>query len=127
LIRPFLGRFKPELLFFGGNCLAGLAVLSFLGLPSVAWLFPLVFLTLFFVSFVTPTSNTVVSNSAPAEVQGEAMGVLSSVNALALVLSPLFSGSLVGNHPSLPMWVGGALMLCVAIVGVSVFRKKLFH
>jgi DHA1 family tetracycline resistance protein-like MFS transporter len=126
LIRPFLGRFKPELLFFGGNCLAGLAVLSFLGLPSVAWLFPLVFLTLFFVSFVTPTSNTVVSNSAPAEVQGEAMGVLSSVNALALVLSPLFSGSLVGNHPSLPMWVGGALMLCVAIVGVSVFRKKLF-
>ena len=126
LIRPFLGRFKPELLFFGGNCLAGLAVLSFLGLPSVAWLFPLVFLTLFFVSFVTPTSNTIVSNSAPAEVQGEAMGVLSSVNALALVLSPLFSGSLVGNHPSLPMWVGGVLMLFVAVIGIGVFKKKLF-
>lgn len=126
LIRPFIGRFKPELLFFCGNFFAGLAVLALLGIPSVHWLWPVTFLVQFCVAFVWPNATTMISNSASPEIQGEALGVFASVNALALILSPLFSGSAVGHHPSLPMWVGGLGMVGIALLGVSVFRKKLF-
>ncbi len=126
LIRPFIGRFKPELLFFSGNFFAGLAVLAILGIPSVHWLWSSTFLVQFFVAFVWPNATTMISNSASAEIQGEALGVFASVNALALILSPLFSGSLIGRHPSLPMWVGGLGMLGIALLGVSTFRKNLF-
>lgn len=127
LIRPFLGRLKPELLFFAGNFFTAFMILFMLAIPSAFWLWPLLFLNQFFVAFVGPTSITLVSNSAPSHVQGEAMGVLSSVNALALVLSPLFSGSFVGNHPTLPMWVGGCGMFCIALIGIGVFRRRLFR
>jgi len=126
LIRPFVARFKPELLFFAGIFLTSITIIAFLGLPSVYWLWPLLFLNQFFAAFVWPTATTLVSNAASAEVQGEALGVFSSVNALALMLSPLFSGALVGSHPTFPMWVGGIGMFCTAMIGVAVFRSKLF-
>jgi MFS family permease len=83
------------------------------------------FLNQFFLAFVTPNSITVVSNNADVKIQGEALGILSSVNAFALVISPLCSGSLVGKHTTLPMWVGGTIMLIAAILGVAVFHRRL--
>ena len=127
LIRPFIGRFKPEFLFFMGNFLGGITIVAFLALPSVHWLWPLLFLNQLSIAFVWPTATALVSNSASAEIQGEALGVFASVNALALVLSPLFSGSLVGSHPTLPMWVGGVGIFCTAMVMLAVFRRKLFE
>jgi len=127
LIRPFVNRFKPETLFFGGNFFAAFAILALLILPSLHWIWPVMFLICYFVAFVTPSSTTLVSNGAAPKIQGEALGILSSVNAAALVLSTLFSGSLVGAHPTLPMWVGGTIIFIAAVIILGVFRRRLFH
>ena len=52
LIRPFIGKFKPEFLFFMGNFLGGITIVAFLGLPSVHWLWPLLFLNQLSIAFV---------------------------------------------------------------------------
>ncbi len=126
LIRPFVRRFKAEVCLFGGMLLAALSILAMPLLPSLIWIWPLMFLICFFVAFNWPTLTTLVSNNSPPEIQGEALGVLASVNAAALVLSPLLSGSLVGAYPTLPMWAGGSVMLAGALILLAVFRRQLF-
>jgi len=127
LIRPFVKRLKPETLFFMGNLLTALTIGSTLFLPSAYWIWPFLILMAFFVAFVTPSATTIISDNANSQSQGEALGVLSSVNAAALVLSPIVSGTLVGRYPTLPMWVGGAVMLLAALLVLSFFRGKLFR
>lgn len=124
LIRPFVKRFKPEVLFLAGMLLAALAILimPFFGSPS--WLWVVMLFVCFFVSFVMPTGTALVSNRSSAEVQGETLGIFTSINAAALVLSPLFSGSIVGAYPMLPMLVGGSLQLISALIGIVIFRKS---
>lgn len=125
LIRPFVKRFNPETLFFCGNFLAPFAILALLIIPSIHWIWPVIFFICFFVSFIAPSSTTLISNNASPKIQGEALGVLSSVNAAALVFSPLFSGSLVGAYPTLPMWVGGIVIFIAALVLLTVFGRRL--
>lgn len=127
LIRPFLQRFKPETLFFAGNFLTSFTVIAIVFLPSSFWIWPILFLMAFFAAFVTPSSTTLISNSAQANAQGEALGVLSSVNAAAFSISPIFSGTFVGNFPTLPMWVGGIVMLIAALSVLAIFRQRLFQ
>lgn len=125
LIRPLSKRLRPETLFFGGNLLAALAVLT-MPFLTVSFIWPILFIICYFAAFVSPSSTTLVSNSADLEEQGEALGILSSVNAAALVLSPLFSGSLVGINPSFPMKIGGLTLLLAAFIMASAFGKSLF-
>ncbi len=124
LIRPFIKRFKPEVLFLVGMFLTALTILAMPFISSLTWLFVVMFFVCFFTSFVMPTATTLVSNKASAEVQGEALGIFTSVNAAALILSPLFSGSIVGAYPVLPMWVGGSIKLLSALIGMVIFRKS---
>ncbi len=126
LIRPFINRFKPEILFLTGMFLAALTILIMPFLKSPAWLFCIMFFVCFFTAFVMPTATTLVSNKASSEAQGEALGVFTSINAVALILSPLFSGSAVGAYPMLPMWIGGSMKLLAAVIGIIVFRKSFF-
>jgi MFS transporter, DHA1 family, tetracycline resistance protein len=125
LIRPLIRRFKPEALFFSGNLLTALTILSFSFVPTFFWIWPCLILICYFVAYVMPTATTIVSNSASAQIQGEALGIFSSVNAAALALSPLFSGSLVGAYPTLPMWAGGSILLIAALIVLAVFRRRL--
>lgn len=126
LIRPFLNRFKPAMLFFFGNLLTGLCLLAMPLLPSSFWLWPLLLLLCYCVAFVSPASNTLVSNGVSASIQGEALGILSGVNALAFAISPLCSGTFIGAHPTLSMYISGSLLLITAAIILAVFRKKLF-
>lgn len=123
LIQPILKRLSNEFLFFAGNLLTGLTILCLLMLPSISWLWGVLFLICFFVAVVTPTSTTIVSNASTERFQGESLGIMSSVNAAALMLSPLFSGSFVGAHPSLSIKVGGAFMILASLVLTVVLYK----
>ncbi|MBS4168963.1 MFS transporter [Parachlamydia sp. AcF125] len=113
-IRPFVKRLATEKLFFWGNLMAAFAILMmpFVSLASLIW--PLLFLICFFVAFVTPSSTTLISQTASSDGQGEALGILSAVNAAALIISPLFSGSFVGKYPYISMQVGGGVLLITA-------------
>jgi MFS family permease len=83
-----------------------------------------------FCAYVSPSCNTLVSNSASPKIQGEAMGVLGSVYAISTIASSLFSGSFVGAHPTLPIWGGGTIMVAAAVIFFALypnfpFRKKI--
>jgi MFS family permease len=126
LIRPFSKRWQPEVLFFGGNILAAFAILLMPFLPTSQWIWPWMFVICYFVAFVTPSLTALVSNNVDAENQGEALGILSSINAAALVFSPLLSGSLVGAYPTLPMKLGGMAMLAASGLILVSFRNKAY-
>ena len=125
LIRPFIRLFKTEHLLFGGLFFSSFSVFFMPFIPSSAWIFPLIFFVDFFISFITPSATTLISNAASSKAQGEVLGVFTSVTAAAFALSPLFAGSLVGKYPSLPMWVGGSFMLLSALVYGASIRKTL--
>lgn len=125
LIRPFIKRLQPEFLFFGGNTLAAFAILFMPFLPNSQWIWLWMFVICYFVAFVTPSLTALISNSVDAENQGEALGILSSINAAALVFSPLFSGSLVGAYPALPMKLGGMAMLAASGLILVSFCSRL--
>lgn len=116
LTRPFIARFRPQTLFFWGTFLSALSIYGMVFLTSSIWLWPLLFLICFFVAFVWPMATTLVSDGVPVELQGEGLGILTSVMAAALIVSCLFSGSFVGEHPTLPMWGGASAILCAALV-----------
>ena len=124
LIRPFVKRFQPDRLFFVGNILTAMGILLLPWLPISHYLWPMLFLICYSVAFVSPSSITLISNYAGGEKQGEALGVLGSVNSAALIFSPLFCGSIVGKKPSLSMLVGGAALMSAGLI--LAFLKGLF-
>lgn len=126
LIRPWVRWFRSELLFFFGMLLTAGSVLALPLADGMGWLWLFLCLLCFFTSFPMPTSTTLVSNAVKPEIQGEALGILSAVNAAAFGISPLFSGALVGKYPTLPMWIGGGTMLLGALIILTVFRSRLF-
>jgi DHA1 family tetracycline resistance protein-like MFS transporter len=126
LIRPVAKWLRAETLFFGGIFLSGISILAMLLYASQIWIWSLLVIMFYFSAFIQPSCSTLVSNRASPEIQGEALGVLGSVFAIATVLSSLFSGSLVGKHPTLPIWGGGVIMLATGLMLLAVFRKDLF-
>ncbi len=126
MLRPLSRFLKPQMLYFAGNLLTALAILAMPSISSALGIWLLMAFICYFVALVAPTSTTLISNGVSSQVQGEALGMLSSVNAIALGISPLFSGSLVGAHPTLPMSVGGLAMLAAAFIVLAVFRTRLF-
>jgi len=116
LIRPVSKRLTAETLLFGGLFLGGLSILSILLNSSLAWMWSLIVLMFSFCAYVSPSCSTLVSNRASPQIQGEALGVLGSIYAIATIASSLFSGSLVGAYPALPIWGGGTIMVATAII-----------
>ncbi len=124
LIRPFIKRFKPETLFFCGLILTALSIFLIPLNHSIHYLWPILFLICYSTSLTTPTSTALVSNSS--KMQGETLGIFSSVNAAALIISPIASGAIVGNYPTMPMWIGGTSMLLGASIYILTSSKKIF-
>jgi MFS transporter, DHA1 family, tetracycline resistance protein len=123
LIRPVSKWLRAETLFFGGMLLGGLFIFAMLLHSSSWWLWSMTIFMFYFSAFISPSCSTLISNRASNQIQGEALGVMGSVNGIAVVCSSLFSGSLVGAYPTSPIWGGGAIMLAAALVGFFVFRK----
>lgn len=124
LIRPFVNRFQPHRLFLTGILCAALAIFILPFIPNPLWLWPIVFLLCFFVSFVTPTAITLISEETAPENRGEALGNLNAVNAAAFFISPLLSGAFAGIAPVSSMWLGGTIMLLAAWPACFKLLKK---
>ena len=73
---------------------------------------------------MAPNMNATVSLQAPAERQGEIMGIAQSVNALGLSIAPLVSGFASGLDEVFPTLIGGTLVLAAwAIFTFLLFRR----
>ena len=126
LIRPFLSRYKPEVLFWGGSLLGGLCILTIPYYTVYYWLILFVVVYSYAVAFLNPTITTIISNNASSDMQGEALGVLGSVNSISYAISALVAGVFVGMNPALSMYIGGSVMLIASCIVLGIFRRKLF-
>lgn len=52
--------------------------------------------------------------------QGEALGIFQSVQAMAWLLAPLLSGALLNLHITMPIYVGGATVLLAGLIYGSI-------
>jgi MFS transporter, DHA1 family, tetracycline resistance protein len=125
LIRPVSRYLRPETLLCGGLLLGGLSVLLILLNDSLIWMWSLIVFRFSFCAYLSPSCNTLVSNRASPQVQGEALGMLGSIYAISTIASSLFSGSLVGAHPALPIWGGGLIMVAAGIIFFALYPN--FH
>ena len=66
----------------------------------------------------------VLSNLAGKHNQGKVFGVSQSLMSLGMFLSPLFSGMLAGLHESLPIAVGGAVLLSCGLFSLFYYNSK---
>ncbi|NGX31344.1 MAG: Tetracycline resistance protein, class C [Chlamydiae bacterium] len=126
LIRPLLSRYKTQLLFWASSFLGGLCILSIPYYPSYYWLIPFVIIYSYIIAFLNPTITTIISNNASSDMQGEALGLLGSVNTAAYAISALIAGVFVGMNPVFSMYIGGSVMLIASFIVLGVFKKKLF-
>jgi hypothetical protein len=68
-----------------------------------------------------------VSRNAPPDVQGEVLGLNSSVNALAQSIPPIVSGYLAGVlTPETPLMLSGVVIIFGAFIFWTTFRPSLF-
>lgn len=124
LIRPIVKRWSAETVLFYA-CLANVfAIGATAWINSPQWLWLLIPFQQFFLACFFPTSATVVSKTAPADEQGEAIGVLYSIEAFGLGVSPMISGSLLGLHIMMPVFVGALGFFIAAIAMFPCFRKQ---
>ena len=96
-------------------------------IPYAFWIWIFVIYYSYIVAFLGPTSTAIISNSASKEIQGEALGVLGSVNTAAYALSALIAGVFVGMMPILSIWISGATFFIAAIVLFFTFTKMIFN
>jgi MFS transporter, DHA1 family, tetracycline resistance protein len=96
---------------------------GFLLLPRQEfWLYWIAPLFAIFVGIVNANITSLVSNLSSAEKQGEAIGVNSSVQALAQAIPPLISGFISFGMVSLPIWISVIVMFSSWLVFARFYR-----
>lgn len=116
LIRPIVSRFSNQHVLCYALLGAGISIGMLLFHTNEMWLWFYIPLQQFAIALFWPTAAAVVSNSVGEEMQGEILGVLHSVEALAFSVSPLIAGSLLGLSTLMPVVIGGACMLLAALI-----------
>jgi DHA1 family tetracycline resistance protein-like MFS transporter len=110
IVPPLLKRFSPEQLICKAFFLCSLSMFSFLFVQEGSWIFGLVPLLMINLAIIYPTATAIVSNNTDESIQGEVLGIFTSILAAAMGISPLFFGTLVGLYPSVTVIFGGLVM-----------------
>lgn len=116
LIRPIIRSFSTQNVLLAGYVLCG----TFIGILLIHresfWLWVYMPLQQYAMALFWPSASTLVSNSVSEDVQGEMLGVLHSVDALAFGLSPLLAGPLLGLSPQTPIIIGSLAMFLASFI-----------
>lgn len=127
LIRIFIKRFGERKTVFFAYTMNAIAFLLY-GFAWQGWMiFALIFLTSLGI-MGTPSLQGIMSRRVDDNAQGELQGVLTSVSALASILSPLVMGNLFGyfTSDSAPIYLPGApFFLCslLAVISILIFAR----
>ncbi len=124
LIRPIVNRFANQYVLCYGLFGCGLAIGMLLLHTNEMWLWLYLPLQQFTIALFWPTAAAFISNSVSEDMQGETLGVLHSVDALAFAISPLIAGPLLGISSSMPIIIGSSAMLLAAAVLAAYLRKS---
>lgn len=123
LISPVLRWFKIERALFLSMLFSGAYLLLFATItnPKLLWLY--LPLSQFFLALVYPTTCAVISNRVSQERQGEVMGIYQAIIAIALAMTPFFSGTFVGKYPILVVIVSSFFMILAAMTNLFLKRQ----
>lgn len=116
LVGPLTKRFgERNLARFGLLLVApGLSIIPFV--PSVMWLYLGSLLLCFGAAITGPTTQSLISRSAPPNIQGGIFGITSALGSWARILGPLIGQSAFHYWIALPYLIGGGLTLFAAII-----------
>jgi DHA1 family tetracycline resistance protein-like MFS transporter len=115
LIRRF-GEHKAALLGMGVN----IVTLTAIGFADAGWLVLLITPITALGGVVTPALQAIASRATPANAQGELQGVMSSLNAIAMITAPLLMTNTFAafTAPTAPLFAPGAPFLLAALLMV---------
>lgn len=71
-----------------------------------------------------PSLSSLISRSAPREIQGGIFGVTQALGALARTIGPLISNPLLAKHPSYPYLLGGGIALFPVMAAWTLRQPK---
>ena len=114
LIGVFQKKLGLRKMLIWGAPIAGIG-LSLIPLPSKEWFYAVQFFAIFCLALANgllmPAINSLVSLNAPANAQGQMLGIMQSLGSLARAVGPLLSGLLYAQFYMLPYLAGGILMM----------------
>jgi DHA1 family tetracycline resistance protein-like MFS transporter len=117
LLKHMLRRFSAPRLAVIGLVSSALSYLAW-GLATEGWMMFVVIGCNVFGFAVTAAMQSIVSNAADPNTQGQTMGALASLNSLMAVIAPLFGAGLLGFVSHLPQgdWrIGAPYYFCAAL------------
>jgi len=133
LLKHLLKRFPPRALAQFGLSMGALTYLGF-GLASEGWMmFVVIVVGTLLGGGAQAALNSIISNAAAAEHQGQTMGSLASINSLAAVLAPAIGAPLlaiVSHLPpghwllGLPFYACALLQACAAAIAIRFFSRR---
>lgn len=118
-------RFSETQLIRFGIIGTGISIFLFF-LPTESW-------QLFLITPLMAISNGIafanitalISKSARPEIQGEVLGINSSVSALAMSIPPILSGYIAATlNPDMPIHIGGSILIAAAVFFWIFFKAK---
>jgi DHA1 family tetracycline resistance protein-like MFS transporter len=124
LLKHMLKRWTPRQLATQGLIGSALTYACF-GLASKGWMmFAVIIVGTLISAGVQASIQSLVSNAAPAEEQGQTMGSVAALNSLMAVLAPVFSATLLGvvsHRPQGDVWIGLPFFFCAALQALGAF------
>ena len=126
LIRWVVNRFGGERCFF----FAMTSLALFVGVlcidknPAMLWVY--IPIQQFMLAIFNTTATTLVSNGAHHSIQGEVLGVQTSVQSFAFAIAPMLGGLMISVMIELPLIVGATCLLIGAAVVACAIPKKIF-
>ena len=118
LATRFVHDLNPSYVIIISSLIAGLSCLSFILFREAHYIWLVLPPLMISMSFAFPTATTIVSHEACSESQGEVLGIYQAIGAVAMGLSPILMGPVIGIHPMLTAW-GSAL--CFLITGIAFY------
>lgn len=93
-------------------------------LPMLIFLVPPFMAT--FISLTMAFTSSLITRVTPANIRGEAMGIASSVNALAQSIPGMLAGYIAAHHARLPVLVGSIFLFIGGLIFWKIFKPEKF-
>ena len=122
LLKHLLKRVSPQRLAAVGLIASMCTYLGF-GLASAGWMMFVVIIVGNIIGGGAQASiQSLISNAADSQSQGQTMGAVASLNSLMAVLAPVISAPLLGvvsHRPPGDIWIGMPFYFCAALQGIG--------
>lgn len=123
-------KFKPAKIMSVSTLLLGISMFLLLLPKEQNQLYFVIQFIAIFNGLTLPSYNTILSNLAGKESQGEILGISQSIQSIAFTIPPIIAGFLATINYSLPIIMSGLIIITAWLVFITMFKNQhrhLFH